>query len=609
MKKNFTAIVALLAAFCADAQTYTTPNTGVDWTINDLVSNSDGTVVGAFPNYNVLDSIIIAPNDRLSIPAGSRVAFVQNGFVIRGKFLAIGTAANPIFFTGATQSPASWRNIRFEDSAVDSACLFRHCIIEYSTGGIACINASPTIEFSTLRFNGSLTTSGGSFAVQCFNSNAIILNDSIYNNSQIAINISNTSSPIIENNYIANNNVRNSSPANPITVSFQGANNPVIRCNEIHSADIPIPVRAGGIGFGLGSNTTVQNPIIEENYIHDCAFGIVVAGATQCLLKNNRIVNNNRNPNPLVAGSGVNINSSGSAIAAPILVGNFIKGNLWGVTIQGTATPNLGDLVNTTPDDDGRNTFIDNGRNDSLFALYNNTTNAIKAQNNFWGTSVLSLIEQRIWGAGDVQNPTSVMFLPFALNDISLPVELAAFRAKKTDKGIALNWKTASEQGNAGFEIQRSGQCETETMWQSLAFIEGGGTTTETKSYSFLDETASGQVRYRLKQIDFDGRVEFSNIIEIDAGAPNEFALGQNYPNPFNPSTTIRYQLPALSDVRLDVVDLLGRKVVALVSEKQSAGIYTVKLNASAFNLSSGIYFYRLSAGNFIATKKMMLLK
>jgi hypothetical protein len=114
-------------------------------------------------------------------------------------------------------------------------------------------------------------------------------------------------------------------------------------------------------------------------------------------------------------------------------------------------------------------------------------------------------------------------------------------------------------------------------------------------------------VQYRLKQIDFDGQFEYSNIIEVDAGAPKQFALEQNYPNPFNPTTTISYQLPVASQVSLKVYDVLGREVMTLVNGEQEAGVYNLSLNGAT--LSSGIYFYRLQSGNFVQTKKMMLVK
>jgi len=88
---------------------------------------------------------------------------------------------------------------------------------------------------------------------------------------------------------------------------------------------------------------------------------------------------------------------------------------------------------------------------------------------------------------------------------------------------------------------------------------------------------------------------------------PTEYFIGQNYPNPFNPTTTINYQIPELSYVTLKVYDVLGSEVTTLVNEEKSTGSYEVEFNAST--LPSGIYFYRLQAGSFVETKKMVLLK
>jgi photosystem II stability/assembly factor-like uncharacterized protein len=99
------------------------------------------------------------------------------------------------------------------------------------------------------------------------------------------------------------------------------------------------------------------------------------------------------------------------------------------------------------------------------------------------------------------------------------------------------------------------------------------------------------------------------------SSAPSSFMLSQNYPNPFNPSTVIKYQLPALSgagravvsEVRLAVYDLLGREVAVLVNEGKAPGSYEVKFDAS--NLPSGAYLYRLTAGDFVQTRRLLLLK
>jgi hypothetical protein len=207
----------------------------------------------------------------------------------------------------------------------------------------------------------------------------------------------------------------------------------------------------------------------------------------------------------------------------------------------------------------------------------------------------------------DEVRATTTAFSEFILgsDDNQLPVELVAFTARNTAEGVQLAWRTASEQNNAGFEVQR--RSEKASEWQVLSFVRGAGTTTEAQSYSFLDNSAVGKVQYRLKQIDFDGQFEYSNVIEVDAGLPKVFALEQNYPNPFNPSTTIRYQLPVASEVKLEVYDVLGKKIATLVNERQSAGSYQVVWNASG--LSSGTYFYRLQAGTFVETKKMIMVK
>jgi subtilisin family serine protease len=101
----------------------------------------------------------------------------------------------------------------------------------------------------------------------------------------------------------------------------------------------------------------------------------------------------------------------------------------------------------------------------------------------------------------------------------------------------------------------------------------------------------------------------FPLSLQPSASEPKTFALHQNYPNPFNPSTIITYQLPQTSDVQLDVFDVLGRKVTTLVRERQAAGSYSYSFLALRFSLSSGVYFYRLQAGSFVETKKMMLVK
>ena len=98
-----------------------------------------------------------------------------------------------------------------------------------------------------------------------------------------------------------------------------------------------------------------------------------------------------------------------------------------------------------------------------------------------------------------------------------------------------------------------------------------------------------------------------TNIDDNKESIPKKFELSQNYPNPFNPATTIKYSIPKTSFVKLKIYDILGREVATLVNEEKTAGNFEVSFNAA--NLSSGVYFYRIQAGSFVATKKLLLLK
>jgi hypothetical protein len=197
----------------------------------------------------------------------------------------------------------------------------------------------------------------------------------------------------------------------------------------------------------------------------------------------------------------------------------------------------------------------------------------------------------------------------------ALPVELNSFTASNTENVIILNWQTATEVNNYGFNIEkRIINLQEFSDWENIGFIEGHGNSNSPKNYTFVDNTnIKGVIQYRLKQIDTDGKFKYSEIIEIDNNIPKDFALYQNYPNPFNPSTIISYSIPEESFVSIKVYDLLGKEVATLVDERQTAGNYQKSFNADG--LSNGVYFYRIQTNSvnnsvdFIETKKMSILK
>jgi hypothetical protein len=189
------------------------------------------------------------------------------------------------------------------------------------------------------------------------------------------------------------------------------------------------------------------------------------------------------------------------------------------------------------------------------------------------------------------------------------PVELTALTATAKKNNVVINWSTATEQNNRGFEVQRSLITNNKfEIWETSGFINGNGTTTQAKHYSYIDQNVKpGKYSYRLKQIDFDGTIKYSNMIEIEVSIPLEFSLSQNYPNPFNPVTTIKFSLPEEKDVTLIVYNSLGEIVTALLNEKLNAGYHQVEFNGSS--IPSGVYFYKLNAGSFSDIKKMILIK
>jgi len=188
-----------------------------------------------------------------------------------------------------------------------------------------------------------------------------------------------------------------------------------------------------------------------------------------------------------------------------------------------------------------------------------------------------------------------------------VPVELVSFSAEINENDVQLSWITATETNNFGFEVERKNSDE----WKQIGFVEGVGTTTEMQYYSFTDNISElklfDKISYRLKQLDLDGTYEYSKEVEVTIERLTDYFLSQNYPNPFNPSTIINWQLPESKFVTLIIYDVLGNEVVSLINEEKPAGNFEVEFNASA--LSSGIYYYRIKAGEFTDIKKMILLK
>jgi hypothetical protein len=202
--------------------------------------------------------------------------------------------------------------------------------------------------------------------------------------------------------------------------------------------------------------------------------------------------------------------------------------------------------------------------------------------------------------------------IPSSLTNVALPVELVSFTAAAHHLKVELHWITATEISNYGFEIERAIANSSSSTglfeWAKIGFMEGHGNSNSRKEYSFVDNSisVSATYSYRLKQIDRDGSFKYYQAVEVTIDKPSKYELAQGYPNPFNPTTTIEFSLPQSGYVTLKIYSTVGEEVATLVSEKRSAGRYRVEWNASGF--ASGVYFCRLQAGQFVQTKKLVVL-
>lgn len=398
---------------------YTTPAASVRWTMDSLVVHSGGAVTGTFPSYSVHDTVFIAAGDRLDVPKGAtvRIAY-RKGITVRGAFMAIGAPDSLITFTRlAGAADSVWQELKFDEDAIDTLCVLRYCVVEYGRTGLNFLKSSPTVEYSTIRNNGLTTgslSSSGNYGIQCFGSGAVIRYDSIYNNAQYGININVDSSPLIEGCVIVDNNRQNTGFKNQISVGPQGVNSPVIRGNDI-SHSVP-NTKTGAISISAFFSQSGSFALIEGNHLHGNAYGVALlsqgASGVSAVIRNNRIVGNTY-ADPMAGGSGVNCYALSPSFNTSVIVRNRFEGNSWGVTVQGIAAPNLGDLTNADTSDDGRNVFIANRNRDTVFALYNNTAGVLKAQNNYWGVSAAESVAAVIFDSTDISSLGAVRYTPF----------------------------------------------------------------------------------------------------------------------------------------------------------------------------------------------------
>ena len=280
---------------------------------------------------------------------------------------------------------------------------------------------------------------------------------------------------------------------------------------------------------------------------------------------------------------------------------NFCGGNYSSATITRPISNRIWINIDLPYDHVNNGTVVEGGNNWTDVVTINFD---VKDSQGF--ASVYWITNSVFWGIYDDDNSTFWNTGLFRdVTNIALPVELTSFSATLNEDIVLLEWFTMTEVDNYGFDVERS---VNNNEWQKIGFVKGNGNSNSQKSYSFVDDQLTGgsQFKYRLKQIDTDGSYEYSAVVEV-VHIPQNFTLYQNYPNPFNPVTKIRYQLPVRMKAEIKIFNLTGSEVTTLLDEEKEAGVYELEFDGKG--IASGIYFYRLSAGEFVETRKMILLK
>ncbi len=211
---------------------------------------------------------------------------------------------------------------------------------------------------------------------------------------------------------------------------------------------------------------------------------------------------------------------------------------------------------------------------------------------------------------GELRNSTKPYLGADENTTTPLPVELSSFNATTNNNSVILNWQTATELNSVKFEIER--KTKENNIWKYIGEINSHGTSFKINNYTYNDYNVNtGIYYYRLKHINNNGSYEYSEEILVNMEHPKSFCLYQNYPNPFNPNTNISFTIPITCKVNISLYSINGELVTTFLNTEKEAGYYTINFDVNSINggLSSGVYFYRITAGSFSDTKKMIILR
>lgn len=411
MKKQYSiAIFFLFSVSAIVAQTFTTPNTGVDWTLADIANASPGTISVSGNEYTLQENLIIAANDKVRIDSDA-IVFIESALLLTVFGELDVTASDTQFLAADIAMP--YEGFRFEELSIVN---IQNATIK-NGGGLRVLTEDFTINNSVISENvaGGATTGA---VISISRGTPQITNNIITLNELPAIGsaANSATSPTISGNTIEGNNTENS---NRPQINL-GITDPTIVLQIINNTIIgnPANTQVGGIALANFVGGAI-NAVIAGNEIRDNRFGITILGGNAIVeISENSIEDNNTQGEPNLGGSGINLNSTTNDMEVTASL-NEIRGNLWGITLQGEATINLGDEAGNI----GGNTFSENGNNGDVFALFNNTQNTISALNNCWVEGVentLAIAESVISHQVDDPALGEVLFDPVSCDTLSV---------------------------------------------------------------------------------------------------------------------------------------------------------------------------------------------
>ena len=459
MKKFFVmSVIALGMALAAQAQEYKTPGDGTTWTLAKLAeAGTYGVELYSDPLANFAGEVYVFQGD-LTIAEGDKFALDANAELMMGNDARINIEGEADFSQPATSSLAIPTIVTRAEEADEPygfmVCSSGNIVVDgilFEYAGLKFYGEhQATIQNCTFRYH---NTKSASYALSLGTANSTYTVSSctfeecdrsaIGSGANVPVNLTIEDCQFIKNG-VSNRNY----PQLNLTVGAEV----VIRNNEIQGN--PENTMVGGLVVANMVGITGElNTLIENNNIYDNRFGLALYVTQNAVVRNNTIKNNNHETNPMNGGSGINIYDPYYS-QNTVITGNWIEGNLWGITVVGGKDVNIGKTEDTAADDynPGQNTFLNNGFDGNVYDLYNNSTNMVYAQGNVWKTAAeqtQEAIEDCIFHKNDDASLGEVIFMPFAEDTgiEGMPCESDGLETVYSLNGMRLQGTTPTQKG------------------------------------------------------------------------------------------------------------------------------------------------------------------